>query len=229
MPTEPVDEGEHLLGPFYDVDEERTEIIPLGYEESAEPLEMCMGAYVVGSNESSIDGAPLKITNKDVTDFIQADWNRVFGPVPPARGFLLAYRAGAFAAGRVAEEIVLAKLLQPASLLGSPVEEILLFSEAQERGLVGLRQGSQSDDLILVLKDGRALIAESKAAFSGRSYLRRSVPKAKSQLQATLQRNPKLAGAVLCLINLSLRKVSITSVDRDALITNNNFLLEVFL
>jgi hypothetical protein len=211
------EEESFLLGPFFNVDTDRTEIWPVGFEESAEPLESCMGAYSVRSKEPALDGASFRITNKDVTAFIQADWDRVFGPVAPARGFLLAYRSGCFAAGRVAEEIVLQKLLQDAVILGSRVKEMLLFSEAQERSLVVRSKGSYSDDLILILEDGRGLILESKAAFSGRGYLRRSLPKALSQLSATLNNNPALSGAVLCLIDLRTHGVVVASLEIEDL------------
>jgi hypothetical protein len=219
--VEPVEyawpDSAYLLGPFFD-GPDRNEIIPLGFEEAAEPLEMCMGPYTVRSNEASLDANPLVVTNVDVTAFIQADWDRVFGPIPPARGFLLAYRAGAFSAGRVAEEIVLSKLLPGARLLGDEVAQILLYSEAQDRDVVGPRRGSQSDDLVLVLRDGRALIAESKAAFSGSSYLRRCIPKAVAQLSATLRSNPTLRGAVLCLIDLRKRNVQVITLSYEDLV-----------
>ena len=205
-------EESFLLGPFFDVDPDRTEIFPAGFEESAEPLELCMGAYSVRSNEPALNALTFKITNKDVTAFIQADWDRVFGPVPPARGFLLAYRSGCFAAGRVAEEVVLQKLLQGVVILGSRVKEMLLFSEAQERSLVVRSKGSYSDDLILILEDGRSLILESKAAFSGKGYLLRSLPKALSQLSATIRNNHALAGAVLCLVDLRAHAVVLVSI-----------------
>lgn len=216
------DENPYLLGPFFDVDPERSEIIPVGFEESHEPLSMCMGGYKTRSNEASVDGIEFAVTNKDVTAFIQADWDRVFGPVPPARGFLLGYRAGAFAAGRVAEEIILHKLLPGTTLLGSNVQQLLLFDDAQARGLVAPRRGSQSDDLILCLGNGSALIAESKAAFSGRSYLRRCIPKAVLQLAATLRANQELSGALLCLINLKELSIQIVSFQRDSLLPDSD-------
>jgi hypothetical protein len=217
MEIQPEEEESFLLGPFFNVDSDRTEICPVGFEESAEPLESCMGGYSVRSNEPALNALTFKITNKDVTAFIQADWGRVFGPVPPARGFLLAYRSGAFAAGRVAEEVVLQKLLSGALIFGSRVKEMLLFSEAQERSLVVRSKGSQSDDLILILEDGQSLILESKAAFAGKGYLRRSLPKALSQLSATIRNNPNLTGAVLCLIDLGDHRVVVVSIQVEDL------------
>ena len=151
------------------------------------------------SNVPSIDGTALEITAADVTAFIQADWNRVFGPVPPSRGFLLAYRSGTFAAGRLAEELVVTKLALGRELHGSVVQEVLLFSDVQERSLISRGTGVASDDLVLLLADGRKYLVESKAAFRGHAYLRRSIGKATAQVRSTLVHNPGLAGAGLAL------------------------------
>ncbi|MBS1717795.1 MAG: hypothetical protein JSS72_08695 [Armatimonadetes bacterium] len=215
-----------LLGPFFDVDPARSEIIPVGFEEAEEPLSLCMGRYKVRSNEPALHGSDVHITNKDVTAFIQADWDRVFGTDKPNRGFLLAYRAGAFAAGRVAEELVLRKLLTKARFRGGAVVEYLLFSEAQERSLVLPRKGSQSDDLVLCLENGDRLIVESKAAFAGKSYLSRSVPKAVSQLSATLERNSGLSSAALCLIDLTRHSIAIATMNREEAMSSRQALIE---
>ncbi len=205
-------ESHYKLGPFYDVD--GTEIIPLGYEESHDRIEQSMGKYAVKSNLKEIHAMELLITNLDMTAFIQQDWNRVMAGNSP-RGFLLAYRGGAYAAGRVAEEVVLKKLFRNANLFGRKVKRALYFWDAVDQDLVKRTKGTQSDDLILELSGKHLVVVEAKSTFRGTSYLNKSIPKIESQLQATLQANPVIAFVIAAFVDLLNHSLVIIGKKRE--------------
>lgn len=212
------------LGPFYD--SHGPEIIPLGYEESLERLAQALGVYAVRSNLEELDGIRLEIDHYDLTHFIQEDWDRVCAGDSP-RGFLLASRAGAYAAGRVAEEVILRRLLRPALILGQPVHDVASFWEYEDRGLVVRAKGCRSDDLLVELDDGRLGTAESKATFKGTQYLRRSLTKAGVQLAATLQANPRVSFVMVGLIDISGRRLAIAAAERPSFIADPRRFREV--
>lgn len=200
------------LGPFYET--HGIELIPIGYEESAERLAQALGPYVVMSNIRCLDNTELRVDHYDLTRFIQEDWDRVSAGQSP-RGFLLCYRAGAFAAGRVAEEVILRRLLRSTDLFGQPVQEVLHFWQAVERGLVRRRVGLDSDDLVVRLANNVVGVVEAKASFHGSSYLRRSIQKIAAQLVATLGMNPTLTFVLVALINLEKHTIVVAGTERE--------------
>lgn len=219
----PLENLDPVLGPFYLLDEatgERIEFIPLGYEKSAMRLVQALGDFTVRSNLLELDGAQVRIDDALLTAFIQADWDRAVAG-NSARGFLLASRGANAAAGRVAEEVVLRQLLSRATLFGSPVKELLDFWAACDRGLVARVQvGEGSDDLILLLEDGRLAALESKAMFRTTGYLLTVRPKIAAQLQATLAANPTIGLVLAALVDLVNHTVVVCGTEREPFLTN---------
>lgn len=212
------------LGPFYEG--HGPEIIPLGYEESLERLAEALGVYAVRSNLHELDGISLEIDHYDLTYFIQEDWDRVCAGNSP-RGFLLATRGGAYAAGRVAEEVILRRLLRPALIFGQTACDVAAFWKYEDRGLVVRAKGCRSDDLVVELADGRLGAVESKATFKGTRYLHRALTKVAVQLSATLHANPVLSFVLVGLIDISDHRLAIAGTERASFMADPDWLREV--
>jgi hypothetical protein len=212
-----MDEIDYELGPFYDVD--GSEIFPVGFEESVIPLEQSMGWYTVKSKLPDIHGIRFPIQAAEFTHFIQQDWNRIMAGNSP-RGFLLATRAGAYSAGRIAEEVVLHKLLTGRSIFGASIQAQIPFWQACDSGIVQRVKGIGSDDIVLRLDDGRLVAVESKASYRGTRYLRRSLPKVELQLKATVITNPNLAGVLAAMIDLNEHIIRIVGASTEQFLTS---------
>lgn len=217
--SEPIDlDRGARLGPFYET--HGPEIIPLGGEEMMEPFSIIMGTYSVRSEVAEFDDRQVVLGHYDLTMFIQEEWDRMMVG-EPSRQFLLASRGKAHAAGRLAEEVVLKKLLINEKMFGSLIEEVLEFREAQEQERVqGVTKGTRSDDLILVLADGRIAAHESKASFRKSRYLRDSRTKIEKQLGALLRINSGIALAFGARINFIQHTIEVAGATRDDFLDN---------
>ena len=148
------------LGPFYD--NHGPEIVPAGFEESLALLGETLGSYQVVTSEPSLQG-DMAITHYDLTKYIQDDWDRVNKNDPndpPRRGFFISGRSASAAAGRAAEEILLAKLLWRFETETIKAEEVLGFYSAVDAGIIKRPKGSASDDLVVKLSDGSLMLVE---------------------------------------------------------------------
>ncbi|MBX3118391.1 MAG: hypothetical protein KF784_04945 [Fimbriimonadaceae bacterium] len=214
---------EYLLGPFYDID--GTEFLPTGFDETFEPLELAMGSYVVTSNDPALTSKSIKVTNRDLTAYIQADWERVFGP-EPTKGFVMAYRSGTYAAGRIAEEILVRKFFETSTLFGEHVQNVQPAMDVPSDLFQRVSAGVRSDDAVLITTEHEIVLVESKASFSGFSYLSRSVPKAIAQLSASLQVNFNALGGVVLLTNLQNRHCVVGTFPRDDFVNRQTHVAE---
>ena len=129
-------------------------------------------------------------------------------------------RAGAYAAGRVAEEVILRRLLRPAQVFGKPVRDLAAFWEYEDRGSVLRAKGCRCDDLVVELADGNLGAVESKATFKGTRYLQRALTKVSVQLGATLQANPAMSFVLVGLIDISDHKLAILGAERASFIAD---------
>jgi len=195
------------IGPFHDTD--GSEIIPLGMEDGVESLAELIGAYrVVESDLAELRGVVVEIDGRDLTRFIQQDWDRVMQGDRPRRGFLMAYRSRAYATGRMVEEMLAAKLLVGAGVYDPNVARSVYFGDAEDEGLVRRPKGRRSDDLVLVSRGGDVVLVECKASHS-EGYLKRSAPHCRRQLAASWRANPHAAGALAVLVNLTEKSVQV--------------------
>lgn len=206
------------LGPFYI--EHGDEFIPLGFEESLERLADCMGRYQIISNFTELNGEQVTVGHYDLTQYVQAEWDKFSDPTnPPRRGFFLSSRSASASAGRAVEEIVLSKLLWRCHFGDLTVMRCVPFWQAVDEGTVTRPRGVASDDIVLELSDGTAVAVESKASFRGDSPYRRFRVKAVQQLSATCRANPSIAHVVLAFVDLTRRDALVLTVDRNALMT----------
>jgi len=207
-------DGDCTLGPFLDGD--GTEILPCTTEATGDLLAECMGYYTIRSNVPHLHSTTFLLCNRLLTAYIQENWNEVMGP-DLSDGFLLAYRSPHKAVGRLAEDVVCAQLFSNLHLDGEPVRERLAAADAYRRGLLTQpAKGYRSDDLILLTDRGVAGLVESKASFVGTSYLARCLPKAFTQLKATLAANPGLRVVLLALTTIPQKLITVAEFGRHA-------------
>ena len=191
-------ENDLTLGPFYDADGD--EIIPCTTEATDKAIEECMGSYHVVAYGAAWNRGNVSITNRLMTEYIQADWDRMSEDLP-SKGFLLAYQSSQKAVGRLAEEILCAQLFAERMFADGPPASIVPIQEAIGGGLLSSHAGGiRCDDLLVITQSGQKYIGEVKGSFTGTSYLLRSLPKAVGQLRSTLAVNPDVRGAVLVLV-----------------------------
>ncbi|MBL8060753.1 MAG: hypothetical protein JNK63_08580 [Chthonomonas sp.] len=213
------------LGPFYD--DHGPEIIPSGFDEAHERLLDCLGEFSVRSNQPELHGLKVSITHYDLTRFIQEEWDRLNNPEkPPRKGFILSSLSPSAAAGRAAEEVVLQKLCWRLLFGSTSVARTIAFWDAVDEGLLVRPRGVASDDIVLELSDGSLACVEAKASFNGKAPFMRFRTKAVSQLQATLQANPKVSHAVLAFVDLKNRDVLLVSARRDELLEQGTSAVE---
>jgi len=157
-------DGSYLLGPFYDLD--RLEISPAAFERRMSRLSD-LWAPIRWQQRPKHRRPRGRDHCRRHDRFHSGRLEPGFRPCPPRAKFPSRLPKRNFAAGRLAEELVLTKLALASELHGSVVQEVLLFSEAQERSLVSRASGVASNDLVFLLADGRKFLIESKAAFRG--------------------------------------------------------------
>lgn len=193
------------LGPFYS---DGMEIWPCTTEATDAAIEQVMGSYRLISNVPRLDSRVISVTPRAMTEFIQADWDRVMGDKPD-EGFLLAYLSSQKAVGRLAEQLICKELFRGDILPQDEVQAVMSVKEAiQQRLLMPIKEGVRCDDLLVLGTSGRKYIAEVKASFVGRSYLLRCLPKAVSQLQQSLRANPGLCGELFVLISIRQKTIA---------------------
>lgn len=200
-----VDTDDLTLGPFYS---NGVEILPCTTEATDAAIEQVMGSYRLISNVPGLDSGVISVTPRAMTEFIQADWDRVMGDEPD-EGFLLAYLSSQKAVGRLAEQLICAELFRGDVLPQDTVQAVVPVKEAiQQRLLMPVKEGVRCDDLLVLGTSGRKYIAEVKASFVGRSYLLRCLPKAVSQLQKLLGTNSGLHGVLLVLAGIRQKTIA---------------------
>jgi hypothetical protein len=203
-------DGDYTLGPFYD--EDGSGILPCTTEATDELLAECMGYYQVRATIPNLDGQHLLLCNRLLTHYIQENWDDVMGGGASA-GFLLAYRSPHKAVGRLAEDVLCREVVR--LLLPGHAEKarVLTVQEACKEGLmVKPVQGCRSDDLFVQRPGGARWLVESKASFTGHSYLRRCLPKALAQLRAMGRLNPSVERAFLVLSALRQKAIAVVGL-----------------
>jgi hypothetical protein len=209
------------LGPFYE--SHGAEIIPCEFEEAMERMTDTLGTYEVRSNLTSLPDR-LDISPYELTKYIQEEWDRLTGPQEaetefPRRGFLLSSRSPSHAAGRAAEEIVLAQLLWQIDFGTVKTGQVYWFYDALDQGLVCKPSGVGCDDYLVQLTNGTYLLVEVKASLRGKPD--RFITKAIRQLRATSEVNPAISHIAIALIDLAKKTVRflvipINEIDRLA-------------
>lgn len=205
---------EPQLGPFYL--EHGEEFFPVGFEEAVERVADSLGVYQVRSNANL--PSEVSVNHYDLTKFIQSDWDRLSaseGVAPierERRGFLLSSRSSSQASGRVAEEIILRKLLEEFKYEALQATEVLWFYEALDSGFVSKARGLGSDDFVVKLSSGGLMLVESKASFAPGSKPERYIKKAAQQLLAAVKANDGVALVALCLLDLARKSVKVAVV-----------------
>lgn len=201
------------LGPFYS---DGIEILPCTTEATDAAIEQCMGSYRLISNVPDLVGRSVAVTPRAMTEFIQADWDRVMGDESD-EGFLLAYLSSQKAVGRLAEQLICAQLFGDDVLpQQDTVQAVMPVKRAIQQGLLmPVKVGVRCDDLLVLGTSGRRYLVEVKASFTGRSYLVRCLPKAVSQLQESLRANPRLHGALLVLASIRQKSVVLLHASGD--------------
>jgi hypothetical protein len=210
-------DGDYTLGPFFDKD--GTEILPCTTEATDELLVECMGYYKIVSNLSDVHENRLLISNRRLTEYIQKNWDKVMGP-DLSDGFLLAYRSAHKAVGRLAEELICVEVVRALYPKVESIKRSLTATDATRNGLlIQPTKGWRSDDLLLVIEEGDYCLVESKASFSGTSYLRRCLPKALGQLRATVALNENLKSVLIILTAIRHKHIIMARFAVDALFT----------
>lgn len=193
------------LGPFYS---NGVEILPCTTEATDAAIEQVMGSYRLISNVPGLDSRAISVTPRAMTEFIQADWDRVMGDKPD-EGFLLAYLSSQKAVGRLAEQLICEELFRGDVLPQDAVQAVMSVKEAIQQGLLAaVREGVRCDDLLVKGASGLRYLTEVKASFVGRSYLLRCLPKAVAQLQRSIAANPELHGVLLVLASIRQKTIA---------------------
>ncbi len=203
-------DGDYTLGPFHD--EDGTEILPCTTEATDELLAECMGYYQIRSSLPALEGRKLLLCNRLLTEYIQENWDEVMDGGAYA-GFLLAYRSPHKAVGRLAEDLLCRQLIRLLVEDGGHTATVLTVGQACRDGLlVQPTHGCRSDDLFARFPDGTGWLVESKASFSGASYLRRCLPKALAQVRAMVRINPRIDRALLVLSALRQKRIAVAEL-----------------
>lgn len=209
-----VDTEDLTLGPFYS---DGMEIWPCTTEATDAAIEQVMGTYRLVSNVPELVGKSVTVTPRTVTEFIQTDWDRVMGDEPD-EGFLLAYLSSQKAVGRLAEQLICAELFRLNFLPHDAVKTTVSIKKAiQQQILLPVNEGVRCDDLLVLDASGRKYITEVKASFVGRSYLRRCLPKAVTQLQKSIAINRDLHGFMLVLASIRQKTIALIYADGEGL------------
>lgn len=182
------------VGPWFDLD--GSEIILPCSAAFENAIENLPGSWLIRSNIESLDRSTMTIGFPEITLLAQHEWNRVTGETAGTqrRSFLLQLDGLEPTIGQVCEQLIVETFFMHLGHLAWPSGVLISTQEAVDFGLVKqVRNGTRSDDAMIVTAERPVAVVEVKATSRRWSGLRRPVrDRAIGQLIATASANQHL-------------------------------------